>query len=28
MSDKEIGVNKDLEEVGSKVAKLMNYGDW
>jgi hypothetical protein len=28
MSDQEIGVNKDLEEVWSKVAKLMNYGDW
>jgi hypothetical protein len=28
MSDQEIGVNKDLEKVCSKVVELMNYGDW
>ena len=28
MLDKEIGVNKDLEEVCSNVVELMNYGDW
>jgi hypothetical protein len=26
--DKEIAVNKDLEEVCSNVVELMSYGDW